>query len=155
MLTYQLHWSLGVRNIIPKNLIFFPHFSTLQVGVFFNYFTYYNAKHILIKLVFKKECNCNIMTMWPCYMISLVIISNSILLSSLIVFIYHFNFIGLHSWYLKSDLFIIGNRLSNIALLKIALAVIVFVQKRSIHHLVAVPISTHQYIIYLDVIFFN
>ena len=57
-------------------------------------------------------------------MILLVIISNNILLSFLILFIYHFIPIGLCSQYTKFHIFIVCNWLFYIALLKNILAII-------------------------------
>ena len=70
------------------------------------------------------------MATWPRHMISFVIISNDIPLSPLIAFTYHLIPICLHSRYTKPHLSIVGNRLSYIALLRSALAVILFVGTR-------------------------
>ena len=70
-----------------------------------------------MELAPKKEDNCNVVAMWPCYVISLVIISNDILVSPPIALAYCLVPNGSFFWYTKSYLSIVGNWLSYIALL--------------------------------------
>ena len=65
-------------------------------------------------------------------MILLIIILNNILLSLLIVFIYHFVLNGLFFQYAKPHLSIIGNCFFYIILLKNVLAIILFIEKYTI-----------------------
>ena len=69
--------------------------------------------------------------MWFYYIISLVIISNKILLNLLIVFTYHLIFIGLFSWIIKPYLFIIKNWLMFIILFKNILIYYFIIDKRN------------------------
>ena len=71
------------------------------------------------------------MATWPCHVISLVIMPNDILLSSLITLAYCLVPSGSPFWYIKPHLSIIWNWLSYIALLKSPPAAIPFVGKRT------------------------
>ena len=82
----------------------------------------------------KKKGNCNIVATWPRHVISLVIISNNILLSLSIALTYCLIPDGSPFWYTKPHSSIVGNRLSYIALLKSLPAVISFIGKRSHRH---------------------
>ena len=78
----------------------------------------------LTKLAPKKESNCNVVAMWLCHVILLVIIPNSIPLSAIIAFTYCLVPNGSPFWYNKPDLSIVGNRFSYIGLLESAPATI-------------------------------
>ena len=88
-------------------------------------------------------------------MISLIILSNNILLSLPIALTYQLVSNSSSFQYTKPHSSIVGNRLSYIVLLRSALAAIIFVRKRFFRHLTMVLIFTHQYPIYWDAIFFD
>ena len=97
---------------------------------------------------------CNVMTIWPYCIISLVIISINIPLSPFNALTYHHFSDGSLFWYTKSHLSIVGNRLSYISLLKSVYATIWFVGKRSLYYPTAVLIPTPQYPVCWDSTFF-
>ena len=88
-----------------------------------------------MKLTLKKESNCNIVAISSCHVISLIIISNNILPSLPIAFIYHLALGGSSFWYIKPYLSIIKIYLSYITLLKNISAVILFIKKHIIRYL--------------------
>ena len=81
-----------------------------------------------------EEFKCNVIAMWFCHVISLVIISNNIPLNLPIALTYRLVPDGSPFWYTKSHTSIVGNWFSYIALLKSPPATIPFVGKRSLHH---------------------
>ena len=82
----------------------------------------------------KKKGNCNVMVMWPRYVILLVISFNNILLNPPSVLTYHLvSDVSLFQ-YTKPHPSIIGNCFSYIVLLKCAPVVILFVEKHIISH---------------------
>ena len=87
-----------------------------------------------IELVPKKEGNSNIMAIWPCHVILLVISSNNIPLSLPIAFTYHLISDNSLFQYIKAYQSIIENCVFYIALLRSIPAVILFVEKHTIRH---------------------
>ena len=87
----------------------------------------------------------NIVAIWPHHVILLVIISNNILLSLPIAFIYCFVFNSSSFQYIKPHLSIVGNQLSYIVLLKSASAAILFIWKCFFRHLTAILIFIYQH----------
>ena len=86
-------------------------------------------------------------------MILLIIISNNILLSLLIAFIYYFIFISLFFLYTKSYLSIIGNWFFYITLLKNLPAIILLLRNIYNYYFIAILIFTSQHSIYSNLTF--
>ena len=93
------------------------------------------------------ESYCNGMVTWPHHVISLVILTNNILLSLPIALTYHFVPDSSSFWYTKPHLSIVGNWLAYITLLRSAPATILFVLKCFLRHLTTVSIPTHQHLV--------
>ena len=85
----------------------------------------------------------NIVAMWPCHMILLVIISNNIPPSLPIALTYNLIPDGSSFQYTKPHSSIVENWLSYIVLLKSAPAAILFDGKHSLYHLTAVLIPIY------------
>ena len=103
----------------------------------------------------KKEGNYNVVATWPRHMIPLVILTNNILLSSLIALTYHFVPDSSSFWYTKLYSSIIGNWHSYITLLRNVSAAILFIGKCSFCHLTIILIFTHSHPICWDLTFLH
>ena len=135
LITYILIFilSFGAKNMILRNLVFFLSFLFVGKRFFspipWNKRRWWNIHSM--ELTPKKEGNYNVVATWPCHVILLVITSNNILLSLPIALTYYFIPDGSLFWYTKSYSSIIKNCFLYTALLKSALAVILFVGKHT------------------------